>query len=275
MPSNRPRQSRGFVVVHQTTRLPPLVCYAGAVQYALAARAVADAARGLRELRDVRAVVAAAVQTRRCTVEQLDAELTSGPIRGSALFRAALAEVAQGTRSGPEAELLELIKRGRLPTPLPGSSSARTFWPGRTRGGPMSRSRWRSTPRSGISHRRAGSRRCAGTAEWPPTGSWCSISRLVRSARSQPTYWPRFGPRSAAVAVSQLRRSERFARHEAGRMRRAPGNSLASAGRASPAVPAQSGFLYQHLLIKKSCARYVASYAGRARQRFSPRPRRP
>jgi very-short-patch-repair endonuclease len=118
VPANRPRQSRGFVVVHQTTRLPPLVCYAGAVQYALAARAVADAAHGPRELRDVRALVAAAVQTRRCTVEQLDAELTSGPVRGSALFRAALAEVAQGARSGPEAELLELIKRGRLPTPL-------------------------------------------------------------------------------------------------------------------------------------------------------------
>src|SRR5215813_1287628 len=34
------------------------------------------------------------------------------------LFRAALAEVARGTRSAPEAELLDLIKRGRLPLPL-------------------------------------------------------------------------------------------------------------------------------------------------------------
>lgn len=118
VPASRPRQSRGFVVVHQTTRLPAMVCYAGPVQYALAARAVADAARGLRELRDVRAVVAAAVQSRRCTVEQLEAELTSGSVRGSALFRAALSEVAQGARSGPEAELLDLIRRARLPMPL-------------------------------------------------------------------------------------------------------------------------------------------------------------
>jgi very-short-patch-repair endonuclease len=118
VPASRRRQNAGYVVIHRTTRLPPLVCYAGPVQYALAARAVADAARGLRDLREVRAVVAAAVQTRRCTVEQLEAELTSGPVRGSALFRSALAEVAQGARSGPEAELIELIKRGRLPTPL-------------------------------------------------------------------------------------------------------------------------------------------------------------
>ena len=118
VPASRRRQNAGYVVVHRTTRLPPQVCYMGPVQYALAARAVADAARGLRELRDVRAVVAAVVQTRRCTVEQLDSELKSGPVRGSALFRAALAEVARGARSGPEAELLDLIKRGRLPTPL-------------------------------------------------------------------------------------------------------------------------------------------------------------
>jgi very-short-patch-repair endonuclease len=84
----------------------------------LPARAVADAVRALREMSEVRAVVAAAVQTRRCTVEQLESELTSGPVRGSALFRAALGEVAQGARSRPEAELLELIKRGRLPAPL-------------------------------------------------------------------------------------------------------------------------------------------------------------
>jgi len=118
VPASRQRQNVGYVVVHRTSRLPPLVCYVGPVQYALAARAVADAALGLRELRDVRAVVAAAVQSGRCTVEQLAAELKSGPVRGSALFRVALAEVADGAWSGPEAELLDLIKRGRLPTPL-------------------------------------------------------------------------------------------------------------------------------------------------------------
>ena len=118
VPASRRRQNAGYVVVHRTTRLPPLVCYVGPLQYALPARAVADAVRALHNLSEVRAVVAAAVQTKRCTVEQLDSELTSGPVRGSALLRAALAEVAQGARSGPEAELLDLIKRGRLPMPL-------------------------------------------------------------------------------------------------------------------------------------------------------------
>jgi hypothetical protein len=118
IPANRRRQSTGFVVIHRTRRLPPQVCYAGPVQFALPARAVADAARGLHDLREVRAVVAAAVQGRHCTIEQLDAELEGGAVHGSALFRTALAEVTQGARSGPEAVLLGLIKRGRLPMPM-------------------------------------------------------------------------------------------------------------------------------------------------------------
>jgi hypothetical protein len=117
IPANRRRRSAGFANLHRTTRLPPHVCYSGPVQFALPARAVADAARIMRSLADVRAIVAAAVQSRRCTVEQLQGELEDGPVRGSALFRAALAEVAEGTRSGPEGELLALIKRGKLPMP--------------------------------------------------------------------------------------------------------------------------------------------------------------
>jgi hypothetical protein len=66
----------------------------------------------------VRAIVAAAVQGRLCTIEQLELELKSGAVHGSALFRAALGEVVQGARSVPEGELLRLIKRGRLPLPM-------------------------------------------------------------------------------------------------------------------------------------------------------------
>jgi hypothetical protein len=117
IPANRRRLSTGFARLHQTWRLPSQVCYQGPVQYALAARAVADATRGMKDLAAVRAAVAAAVQTRRCTVEQIEAELRAGPVRGSALLRAALAEVAEGTRSAPEAELLALIKKGGLPVP--------------------------------------------------------------------------------------------------------------------------------------------------------------
>jgi very-short-patch-repair endonuclease len=118
VPAKRIRQSTGFVLIHRTRRLPEHVCYDGPVQYALPARAVADAVRGLKDLATVRSVVAAAVQTRRCTIEQLKTELSAGPMHGSALFRSALAEVIDGARSAPEAELLHLIKRGRLPVPL-------------------------------------------------------------------------------------------------------------------------------------------------------------
>jgi very-short-patch-repair endonuclease len=117
IPATRHRQSAGFVLVHRTTRLPPYVCYSGSVQYAMAARAVADAARAMSSLADVRAVVAASVQSRRCTIEQLQEELSDGPVSGSALFRAALAEVTEGARSGPEGELFSLLKRGKLPMP--------------------------------------------------------------------------------------------------------------------------------------------------------------
>jgi very-short-patch-repair endonuclease len=71
----------------------------------------------MRDVADVRAIVATAVQSKRCTVDQLLAELDEGPMHGSALFRQALAEVREGTRSGPEGELLALIRRGKLPRP--------------------------------------------------------------------------------------------------------------------------------------------------------------
>ena len=118
VPAPRQRQNAGFVVIHRTFRLPDQVCYQGPLQFALPARAVADAARMTDDLAKVRAVVAWAVQTRRCTVDQLVDELWSGPVQGSALLRTALSEVARGVRSVPEADLMSLIVRGELPMPL-------------------------------------------------------------------------------------------------------------------------------------------------------------
>ncbi|HWF81237.1 MAG TPA: hypothetical protein VN695_11695 [Streptosporangiaceae bacterium] len=66
----------------------------------------------------MRAVVAAAVQRRTCTVKQLATELSSGPSRGSGALRAALEEVADGVASAAEGDLRKLIKVGRLPEPL-------------------------------------------------------------------------------------------------------------------------------------------------------------
>ena len=90
----------------------------GPVRYALLARAVADTARSLDDLRDVRAVVADAVQRGHCPVRDLSAELKAGPDIRSALFREALADVADGIRSAAEGDLKDLLARSGLPMPL-------------------------------------------------------------------------------------------------------------------------------------------------------------
>ena len=118
IPASRRRKSVDYVAIRFTRRMPEQVCYLGPVQFVLPARAVADSARWLDDLPSVRATVAAAVQTRLCTIDQLVAELRSGPVQGSAFFRAALAEVMDSVRSSREAEMKDLIKRGRLPVPL-------------------------------------------------------------------------------------------------------------------------------------------------------------
>jgi len=98
--------------------MPERVCYDGAVQFTLPPRAVADAARELASFRDVRAVVADAVQQGRCRVDGLGEELRQGPIRNSAWLRRALAEVADGIRSAAEGDLRDLIVTARLPMPM-------------------------------------------------------------------------------------------------------------------------------------------------------------
>ena len=90
----------------------------GAIRFALAARAVADAARELGSFREVRAVTADAVQRRRCRLDELTEELARAPIRHSARLRRALAEVAAGVRSVAEGDLRTLIQAAGLPAPM-------------------------------------------------------------------------------------------------------------------------------------------------------------
>lgn len=118
VPAERQRGSTGFARLHRTARMPARTLVSGPVRLAPVARAVADTVRQLTSLRDVRAVVADAVQLDRCSIAQLADELRNGPIRGSATFRSALAEVADGIRSTAEGDLRDLIKAGRLPMPL-------------------------------------------------------------------------------------------------------------------------------------------------------------
>jgi hypothetical protein len=118
VPAERKRRDASFVRLHRTNRMPGRVWQLGPVRYAPPTRAVADTVREMSSLRDVRAVVADAVQRRACRVRDLARELTSGPNAGSALFRAALADVAGGIRSTTEADLKDLLVKARIPLPL-------------------------------------------------------------------------------------------------------------------------------------------------------------
>jgi very-short-patch-repair endonuclease len=118
VPHQQRRLSRDFVRIHRTRRMPEQVWHTDGLVWAPAARAVADAARMRGDANYVRALVADAVQQRKCTVQQLAAELQAGPKLGSAALRAALEEVADGILSIAEGDLRKLIKNGRLPEPL-------------------------------------------------------------------------------------------------------------------------------------------------------------
>src|SRR6266487_5705827 len=117
VPAPRKVQSAGFARLWRTTRMPARPWTVGDTRFAPAPRAVADAALTLTASGEVRAVVAAAVQQNRCTIPELTAELSLGPVRGSARFRQALAEVASGVRSVAEGDLRNLLRHGRVPAP--------------------------------------------------------------------------------------------------------------------------------------------------------------
>lgn len=117
VPAPRKLQSTGFARVWRTSRMPTRSWAVGSVRFAPPPRAVADAALTLTASEEVRAVVAAAVQQNRCTIPELTTELSGGPVRGSARFRQALAEVASGVRSVAEGDLRNLLRRGRVPVP--------------------------------------------------------------------------------------------------------------------------------------------------------------
>lgn len=118
VPAERRRKSTGFVRLQRTARMPGRIVAVGPLRIAEVPRAVADTVRLLADLRDARAVVADAVQRGRCTVGDLAAELRGSPIRGSAMLRSVLGEVAEGIRSTAEGDLRDLIRAARLPMPL-------------------------------------------------------------------------------------------------------------------------------------------------------------
>jgi very-short-patch-repair endonuclease len=118
VPLRNRRKDAGFARLRRTTAEPGVIRQDGAIRYVRPDRAIADAARQLTDITEVRAVVAAGVQGRHVELWELTRALDIGPMRGSALLRRALAEVAAGVRSSAEADLLTLIRQSGLPEPL-------------------------------------------------------------------------------------------------------------------------------------------------------------
>jgi hypothetical protein len=110
--------STGFVRILHTTRMPATCYVTRRIRFALPERAVADAARGMIRLGDVRAVVAEAIQRGRCNLASLAEELNRGPSAGSRLYRIALAEIGAGIRSAAEADLKALVDKSDLDKPM-------------------------------------------------------------------------------------------------------------------------------------------------------------
>jgi hypothetical protein len=116
VPQETRRQGTGFVRIHRTRQLPR-VYKTGVIRYAAPARAVADAARLLPSLDDVRAVVAEAIQRQTCSLAQLGLELERAGSRDSNRLRTALADVRAGSRSVAEIRFRERVEQSTLPPP--------------------------------------------------------------------------------------------------------------------------------------------------------------
>ena len=98
----RHRVSRAPITVERTHRLPEPITING-LPVAPVARAVLDAARRLRDLDQIRALLAEAVQRGSTSVRALRHELEAGCQRGTARVRRVLVELEDGVRSVPEA----------------------------------------------------------------------------------------------------------------------------------------------------------------------------
>jgi|HubBroStandDraft_3_1064219.scaffolds.fasta_scaffold169720_1 hypothetical protein len=118
VPSKTRVLSKDFAHITRTKQMPADSYQTGRIRFAGVARSVADAARRMSRLSDVRAVVAEAVQHGRCDVESLIKELNDGPAAGSAFLRQALGEITIGIRSAAEADLKDIIDASDLEEPM-------------------------------------------------------------------------------------------------------------------------------------------------------------
>lgn len=108
-------RSVGRIQIRPTPH-PPVHLVVDGLRLAPVARSVVDHAIGVHHHPDhVRAVVAEAVQRRGCSPHQLQAALSEAPMRGSKRLRSAIADVAGGARSAPEARAARTFREVDLP----------------------------------------------------------------------------------------------------------------------------------------------------------------
>ncbi|MGR6321489.1 type IV toxin-antitoxin system AbiEi family antitoxin domain-containing protein [Micromonospora soli] len=109
VPHHARRKSAGHAVISRALTLDPRARQTANYPVCSPARAVVDAARDLRQLRPVRAIVAEAVQRGFTGLAALEEEINRARRSRTALIRKAFSEVVAGTRSAPEAELRESL----------------------------------------------------------------------------------------------------------------------------------------------------------------------
>lgn len=114
VPHHTRRKSSGHAVIARALALDAKARRTGLYPVCSPARAVVDAARDLRHLRPVRAIVAEAVQRSFTDLSALDKEIRRARRSRTALIRKAFSEVVAGTRSAPEAELRECLSDSPL-----------------------------------------------------------------------------------------------------------------------------------------------------------------
>ncbi|MEU7572926.1 type IV toxin-antitoxin system AbiEi family antitoxin domain-containing protein [Micromonospora sp. NPDC049240] len=114
VPHRTRRRSSGHAVIARALAVDGKARHTALYPVCSPARAVVDAARDLRQLRPVRAVVAEAVQRGFTDLAALDEEIRRARRSRTALVRKAFSEVVAGARSAPEAELRECLAGSQL-----------------------------------------------------------------------------------------------------------------------------------------------------------------
>jgi hypothetical protein len=114
VPAEMRRTSSSLVRVTRMTAYDELATWGGDPRFADPARAIVDAARAAKSIREVRGIVLGAVGLKRCTVPDLSRQLEAGQRNGSALVRRGVMDATRGCASPPEAELVDaLVGRGQ------------------------------------------------------------------------------------------------------------------------------------------------------------------